>query len=153
MEKDQLMDCPCGGSNACYEQQIEKDLTTWLCFGCGKSSSSVMKVGSPAVVQAIESAPELYKDIMYVDKDSQVWFPSTITLPGKGMVFLDGTSKDNWMWSAVKAIEITEEEKTNFPKGQTHKMDMRNAQMFGQRDFMDALEMIGFFEIEVADKE
>jgi hypothetical protein len=69
------------------------------------------------------------------------------------MVFLDGTSKDNWMWSAVKAIEITEEEKANFPQGQTHKMDMRNAQMFGQRDFMDALEVIGFFDVEVAESE
>jgi hypothetical protein len=67
------------------------------------------------------------------------------------MVFLDGTSKDNWMWSAVKAIEIAEEEKVNFPQGQTHKMDMKNAQMFDQRDFMDALEVIGFFDVEVAE--
>jgi hypothetical protein len=32
-------------------------------------------------------------------------------------------------------------------------MDMKNAQMFDQRDFMDALEVIGFFDVEVADKE
>lgn len=153
MEKDQLKDCPCGGSNACYEQKVNEDITTWLCFGCGKSSSTTMKQGSAPVLQAIESAPELYKDIMYIDSEDHVWFPSTITLPGKGMVFVDGTNADNWKWSAAKAQEITEEEKANFPKGQTHKMDMRNAQMFEQRDFMDALEVIGFFDIQVADEQ
>lgn len=112
-----------------------------------------MKQGSAPVLQAIESAPELYKDIMYIDSEDHVWFPSTITLPGKGMVFVDGTNADNWKWSAAKAQEITEEEKANFPKGQTHKMDMRNAQMFEQRDFMDALEVIGFFDIQVADEQ
>lgn len=153
MEKDQLKDCPCGGSNACYEQKIDKDLTTWLCFGCGKSSSSVMKQGSAPVLQAIESAPELYKDIMYIDKEGQVWFPSTITLPGKGMVFVDGTSAENWRWAAVKAVEISEEEKANFPKEQTHKMDMKNIQYFQERDYMDALESIGFFDLEVGSEE
>lgn len=153
MEKDQLKDCPCGRSNACYEQQVEKDLTTWLCFGCGKSSSSVMKQGTPPVLQAIESAPELYKDIVYIDKDDQVWFPSTITLPNKGMVFVDGTSADNWRWAAVTAVEIREEDKANFPKGQTHKMDMKNIKYFAERDFMDALSEIGFFDIEVASEE
>lgn len=151
MEKDQLKDCPCGGSNACYEQQVEKDLITWLCFGCGKSSSSVMKVGSDVVLKAIESAPELYKDIMYVDVDNQVWFPSTITIPNKGMVFVDGTSKDSWRWAAVKAVEIPQEELTNFPKGQTHKMDMKGIKYFDERDYMDALSEIGFFDVEVAE--
>ena len=147
MEKDQLENCPCGGSNACYKQEVDKDLTTWLCFGCGKSSSTTMKQGSAPVLQAIESAPELYKDIMYIDDKDQVWFPSTITLPNKGMVFVDGTSAENWKWAAVKSIEIAEEEKKNFPENQTHKMDMKNIQHFEQRDFMDALEIIGFFEL------
>lgn len=153
MEKDQLKDCPCGGSNACYEQQVEKDLTTWLCFGCGKSSSTAMKVGSAPVLQAIESAPELYRDIMYTDKDNQVWFPSTITLPNKGMVFVDGTSAENWRWAAVKSIEIPEEEKKNFPEGQTHKMGMKNIKYFSERDFMDALDEIGFFSVNLEDNE
>ena len=112
-----------------------------------------MKQGSAPVLQAIESAPELYKDIVHIDKDDQVWFPSTITLPNKGMVFVDGTSADNWKWAAVKAVEISEEEKDNFPKEQTHKMDMKNIKHFAERDFMDALSEIGFFDIEVASEE
>ena len=150
---DTLTICKRCGGNACYEQHIDEATKTWLCMACGFTTSTVMQDNGAVVKTAVESSPELYKDLKFVDDKNLAWLPATITIPEKGMVFLDGTSKDNWMWSAVKAIEITEEEKANFPKGQTHKMDMRNAQMFGQRDFIDALEMIGFFEIEVADKE
>lgn len=145
--------CPHCGGNACYEQQINEEVTTHFCFGCGFTSSTLMEVDSKLVKETLENSPELYKDLLYTDDSGKIWLPATITLPGKGMVFLDGTSKDNWMWSAVKAIEITEEEKANFPQGQTHKMDMKNAQMFGQRDFMDALEVIGFFDVEVVESE
>lgn len=143
--------CPHCGGNACYEQQVTEEVTTSFCFGCGYSTSTLMVEGGDLVKKTLEASPELYRDLLYTDNLGKIWLPATITLPGKGMVFLDGTSKDNWMWSAVKAIEIVEEEKANFPKGQTHKMDMRNAQMFGQRDFMDALEVIGFFDVEVAE--
>ena len=86
---------------------------------------------------------------MHIDDQKRVWVPATITLPAKGMVFVDGTDKRNWKWSAVKAVEITEEERKtkNFPKDQTHKMDMKGAKLFDQKDFMDALELIGFYEI------
>jgi hypothetical protein len=99
------------------------------------------------VLDTLANSPELYKDIMFVDKDNRVWFPSTMTLPGKGMVFVDGTAKENWQWAAVKAIEIAEEDKKNFPKDQTHKMDMKNIQHFEKEDFMEALDSIGFFDV------
>ena len=66
------------------------------------------------------------------------------------MVFIDGTDKADWKWSAVKAVYITPEERKtkNFPKDQTHKMDMKGATSYEQKDFMDALEVIGFYEIQ-----
>jgi len=112
-----------------------------------------MTEGSKPVLDTLETSPELYKDLMFVDDNNLIWFPATLTIPEKGMVFLDGTSKDNWQWSAVKAIEITEEEKSKYPQGQTHKMDMKNAKKFNQRDFMDALDVINFFDIAVAQQE
>ena len=87
---------------------------------------------------------------MFEDKNKRVWFPATITLPGKGMVFADGTDKRNWKWAAVKAVELSEEEKKSdkFPKDQTHKMDMQNVSYFeSKRGFMDALEVIGFYQL------
>ena len=144
---DRLVEGPFG-SNACYEQNFEQ-ITTWLCFGSGYTTSTLMTEGSKTVRDLEETSPELYKDLMHIDDQKRVWVPATITLPAKGMVFVDGTDKRNWKWSAVKAVEITEEERKtkNFPKDQTHKMDMKGAKLFEQKDFMDALELIGFYEL------
>ena len=153
INKDQLVEGPFG-SNACYEQVItdgndNTTITTWLCFGSGFSSSTLMTEGSKTVADLLETAPELHKDLIHIDDKKRVWAPATITIPEKGMVFVDGTSKEDWKWSAVKAIEITEEERKekNFPEGQTHKMDMPNAKLYGKKDFMDALEHIGFYNV------
>lgn len=145
---DNIVECNRCGGNACYEQNIDASTKTWLCMGCGFSTSTVMTEGSPAVTNTLETSPELYKDLQFKDKDNLYWFPATITLPGKGMVFLDGNDKSNWTWSAVKAVELTDEEikSGKYPAKQTIRMDMKNALKFGQKDFMDGLEAIGFFE-------
>lgn len=145
---DKLTDCKRCNSNACYEQHINEQLTTWLCMGCGFTTSTVMTEGSQPVKQAIESSPELYKDLLYKDEDGHIWMPATVTLPAKGMVFIDGSTKENWRWAAVKAVDIVKEEKHKYPDGQTHKMDMKGAQYFNQKEFMDALEVIGFYQMQ-----
>ena len=149
VDKDQLVEGPFG-SNACYEQSFELDgqeIKTWLCFGSGFTTSTLMTKGSEVVNNALATSPELYKDLMHEDKNGRVWLPATITLPAKGMVFIDGTSKKDWKWAAVNAIPLQEEDK-KVAEDQTHKMDMKNVKHFKQNDFMDALEMIGFFAVE-----
>lgn len=139
------------GSNACYEQSFEQEgqeVKTWLCFGSGFTTSTLMTEGSKTVVDLLETSPELYKDLLHKDNTGRIWLPATITLPEKGMVFLDGTNKEDWQWKAVKAIEIPEEQKHKYPEGQTHKMDMQNGKTYGKKDFMDALEEIGFYKID-----
>lgn len=149
MEKDQLVECKRCGGNACYEQHIDETTVTWLCMGCGFTTSTVMNEGGKVVSDLIETSPELYRDLLFIDDTKKVWAPSTITLPGKGMVFLDGTSKEDWKWAAVRATEITDEDRKlkQFPANQTHKMDMQGIKHFGQKEYMDALEVIGFYEI------
>ena len=152
MNTDKLVEGPFG-SNACYEQSFEQEgqeVKTWLCFGSGFTTSTLMTEGSKTVADLLETSPELYKTLLHTDKEKRVWAPATISLPKKGMVFIDGVSKDEWNWAAVKAIPITKEERKskNFPKEQTHKMDMQNAEKYGKKDFMDALEYIGFFKVD-----
>ena len=149
MNKDQLVECKRCSSDACYEQHINENTVTWLCMGCGFTTSTLMNEGGKVVKDLLETQPELYKELLFTDEDKRVWAPSTITLPGKGMVFLDGTSTKDWQWAAVKAIEITEEDRKvkQFPKDQTHKMDMQGIKHFGQKEYMDALEVIGFYEL------
>ena len=107
---DNLIQSPVSDSNACYVTMLNDDVTSYLDFGSGFTTTSLMKENSEQVVAAVETAPELFKDLQITDKDGLVWFPATITVPESGMVFADGTSKDEWGWSAVKTIPLTEEE-------------------------------------------
>ena len=83
---EQMTICPHCGGNACYEQQVTEEVTTNFCFGCGFSTSTMMKVNSRLLTETLDTSPSLYKDLMYTDDKGQVWFPATVTLPEKGMV-------------------------------------------------------------------
>ena len=148
---DNLIQSPVSDSNACYVTKINDEITSYLDFGSGFTTTSLMKEDSEQVANAIETSPELFKDIRKKDSEGRVWFPATITVPNSGMVFADGTSKKDWGWSAVKSIPLSEEEikSGRFPAGQTTKMDMNNVKKFPRdKGFIDALEEIGFFGID-----
>jgi hypothetical protein len=119
------------------------EYTVHMCYGCGFTTNTLMKSESKFLEEQLEVLPELYKDLIYVDGEGKNWMPTTINIPDKGMVFINGKSAENWKWTAVKAIEILEEEKSKFPEGNTHKMDMGNAKKFEEKDFMEALSYIG----------
>ena len=146
---DQLVECKRCGGNACYEQKINEQVTTWLCWGCGFTTSTLMTEKSEIIAQAVETSPELYKDLMYKDKDGLTWLPSTLTIPEKGMVFVDGTSKTNWKWAGVQAIPLQEGDK-KISESQSHKMDMKNVKHYGQKDFMEAADYIGMFKVDIS---
>ncbi len=78
---DKLVDCKRCGGNACYEQNVDENTTTWMCMGCGFTTSTLMSKDGEVVKNAVETSPELYKDIMFEDSDKRVWLPATITLP------------------------------------------------------------------------
>jgi hypothetical protein len=59
--------CPHCGGNACYEQQINEEVTTHFCFGCGFTTSTLMQADSKLVKETLENSPELYKDLLYTD--------------------------------------------------------------------------------------
>ena len=58
-----------------------QNIKTWLCFGSGFTTSTLMTEGSKVVQDLIETSPELYKDLLHTDKNKRVWAPATITLP------------------------------------------------------------------------
>jgi hypothetical protein len=74
--------------------------------------------------------------------------PSSTNLPQTGMIFANGNSSDNWMWSAVKAVPVLEDEKTKYPipgkKGEYYewRMSMETIQHFPQNKYLDALEYL-----------
>lgn len=150
---DNLIQSPVSDSNACYVTKLNDDVTSYLDFGSGFTTTSLMVENSEVVKAAIETSPDLFKDIRLKDDEGRIWFPATITVPNSGMVFADGTSKDDWVWSAVKTISLTKEELNSgrFPAGQTTKMDMSSIKRFPKdKGFIDALDEIGFFGIDFA---
>lgn len=143
--KDTLTICDRCGSNACYVQHLGENYTIKLCYGCGFTTNSLMTKDSEFLQEQLEILPELYKDLVFEDKNGQYWMPSYTKIEDKGMIFVNGKDTSNWKWTAVKAIPISEDELNKFPEGTTHKMDMETSQHYDERDYMEALDYIGVF--------
>ena len=101
-----------------------------------------MKEGSKFYNEQMEVLPELYKDLAWKDPETElIWLPHTINDPTLGMVYAEGTSKDNWQWAAVKSVLLNEADQKEFKT--THKPDMSTTSYYTERDYMDALSYIG----------
>lgn len=125
---EKLIDCTRCGSNACSEISNGK-VTIWICMGCGFTSNNT--VTETNLEQMEVTLPELYKALKFKDENGKYWYPNSVVLDNKSMVFAEGTSVDNWQWSAVQSKD--------------GKVDMTTKKEFPERDFMDALEYIGYF--------
>jgi hypothetical protein len=125
---EKLIDCSRCDSNACSEISDGK-VTIWICMGCGFTSNNT--ITDDNVEQMEATLPELYKALKYKDQDGKYWYPNSVVLEDKSMVFAEGTSIEDWKWSAVQSKD--------------GKADMTTKQEFVERDFMDALEHIGYF--------
>lgn len=146
MSQDKLTVCPRCGSDACYEQDLGADYKVSMCYGCGFTTNTLMTQDSEFLTEQLEILPELYKDLTFVDDQNRHWIPSTINISDKGMIFINGTSPYDWKWNASPAVEILEQDKEKFPEGTTHKIDQKNSKEFSERDFIEALDYIGFFK-------
>jgi hypothetical protein len=76
--------------------------------------------------------PQLYIDLKFKDDKGYNWYPSTVILEDKSMVFADGRSIDDWKWAGVQSKD--------------EKADMSTIKYFEEKEFMEALDYIGFFE-------
>jgi hypothetical protein len=142
MQYDEIIDCPKSGGDLAYKIQITPEVTNYFSLSCGYWTNSLMIPGNEFYEEQMMLLPELHKDIAWTDpKTNLVWIPNTINNPELGMVFADGTNKDEWSWAAVKAKEVIGEEKEETKV--THKMDMSTKKNFIERDYIEALSYIG----------
>ena len=154
MSNDKLTICPRCGSDACYEQELGADYKIHQCYGCGFTTNTLMTKDSKFLDEQLEVLPELYKDLVYIDEGGYNWMPSAVNNPERGMIYADGKTSSDWKWSAVKAMQISEEEKEKYPipnkEGEyyEYKMDMTTLKQFDERDFIEALDYIGMFKKE-----
>jgi len=151
--KEKLIEDPINGGKFCYETELYEGVKQWISLSSGFWTNSLMIRGSQFYNEQIEKLPELYKDLAWEDPNTKlIWLPQIVNIPDKGMVFCNGPSSSDWGWSAVKAIEVKEEEKEKYPipdkKGQYYKMrmDMTTQINFPKDEFMNGLNYIGIFK-------
>jgi hypothetical protein len=125
---EKLIDCPRCESNACSEMTDGK-VSIWICMGCGFTANTT--ITDLNIEQMEVTLPELYKALKFKDQDGKYWYPNSVMLENKSMVFAEGISIEDWKWSAVQSKD--------------GKADMSTKQEFLEREFMDALEYIGYF--------
>ena len=126
---ESLITCLKCGGDACSE--ISNGVVTiWICMGCGFTSNNTITDANVTEMEA--TLPELYKDLRFKDKEGKYWYPNSVILDDKSMVFAEGTNVQDWMWTAVQAKD--------------GKTDMTTKKEFQIHEFMDALEYIDYFK-------
>jgi hypothetical protein len=121
--------CPKCEGNACHEVSNDK-LTVWSCFGCGFTSNSTLTEDKLEEVEVV--IPQLYKDLKFKDDKGYYWYPNSIMLEDKSLIFADGKTSEEWKWAGVQSKD--------------GKADMTTVKYFEEKEFMEALDYIGFFE-------
>ena len=143
MNFDEIVDCPKSGGDLCYKKEINKDITNYYSLSCGFWTNTLMLEGSEFYEEQVSILPEIYKDLAWTDPETKlIWLPNTVNVKENGMIFASGTNLKNWSWGAVKAIEISKEDKEKY-KGENYRADMTTIKYFKERDFIDALSYIG----------
>jgi DNA-directed RNA polymerase subunit RPC12/RpoP len=143
--EDKLIKCEHCGSDMCYATPINETAWSYSCTGCGFNANDLMKEGEFDLEQFEEILPELYKDLKYVDDKKRIWYPLVVQNE-TGIVFVDGSSKENWGWGAIKNRPLTEEEKQIFinenKEVPPYKSDSSTLEHFGKMGFLKALNYI-----------
>jgi len=141
MQYDNLIECSRCGSDACYIQEITPEVKLEFCYGCGFQSHSLMKPGTEFFTEQLALLPDLYKSLLEEEDTGKVWMPSFTNVVEKGMVFADGSGRDNWRWAGVKSVPVSKEEKKKY-KDSKYRADINTIKHFEERDYMEALSYI-----------
>lgn len=139
----------CGSEESAIITPINEFYNSHSCLACGFTTNDLMVKDSEFDFEEYEAEmPELYKDIKQVDDlKNRVWYPMTINKEDKGTIFANGTSMEDWQWSAIKTVELTTKEKKDPKfKGKKYKSDSSTMQSFGI-DFFSAADYIGLFDL------
>lgn len=142
------IDCPKCASSNCFEEVhtvATNSVKSYICMGCGFTSTSLNTEDSEYIKNFEETCPELFKDIKFIDPERKiVWYPTVLNFPELGLIFPDGANAFNWVWRAVPVKPVGEDEKEKYPipgepgKFYETKADMESSKTFDQKSFTDA---------------
>lgn len=142
------IDCPHCKSKNCFQEdhKVEQNkVSSFLCMGCGYTTTSLNILDSEFVKNFEETCPELFKDIKFIDTTNNlVWYPTVINFPELGIIFPDGANPFDWKWRAVPVVAVTDKEKEKYPipnkPGEFYetRADMENSRLYSQEEFQEA---------------
>jgi len=136
--------CPnCFNDNQCFEETA-MDFKSYMCFNCGFTSNSAYINDSEALNKMKESSTQLMNEISIYDFDRKIhWFPTILNMGKFGVLYPEGT-KTNWNWKLAEVRKLSPEEQQD-PKyeGHEHTLDIENATLYGQHEFLEACKKMG----------
>ena len=141
--------CPTfsGELHTCFVEELENGFKSYLCFDCGYTSNSALKIGTDQCKEETQNYTQLVKDLKIEDEETGLeWYPSVINMGPMGLIYPEGTAT-SWNWRAAKVKEIPEEKRKNFPKkgGGYYEtfLDVEKAESFQSFEFLKACEYMG----------
>ena len=147
---EQKTNCPCNldTHNNCFVEQTEIEgnpFESYICFECGMTSNTYLAFDSEKLEEYTKNHSQLMNDLKIFDEERGiVWFPSVINMGKKGIIYPEG-NVSNWHWYYAKVIDIPESEREKYD-GHEKRLDVDNAQKFGQFEFMDACKSMGIIK-------
>jgi hypothetical protein len=97
----------------------------------------------------VENTSQLVNELKFLDEERQIyWYPSVVNMGTKGVIFPEGNT-ENWVWKYAEVVEVPEEEQKQYPipdkdgEFYTEKLDVENAETYGQYEFLDACKKMG----------
>ena len=133
--------------DSCYITPISETKNGYRCLISGFFSSDLMMKDDFDFEKFEETLPELYKVVKQIDDEGRVWYPQSINIPGKGIAFILGTNSEDWEWTGIKSVPVSEEEKEKFKNPKTgeyfeYKDDPTTLKRFGKVGFIDTLDYL-----------
>jgi|TARA_Y100000310_G_scaffold215221_1_gene216179 hypothetical protein len=153
-EISELVKCPCCKSEQCI---IEKDAAfkeSRLCMTCGMTTQAAYKFGSKELLDVEKRSPKIVKQLKFKDVElEQYWYPSTIQIRNKGMIYPIG-NKNDWKWAVAHVIGIPLFERMDYPipgkEGEYYetKLDVENASEYDKDKFLEACRELEMVKVE-----
>ena len=139
---ERVITCPvCFNTDQCFEE-IQETFSSYLCFHCGFMSDSRYEIGSLKLTENLKKSPKLVRESRFDDIERNItWFPSVVNMGKLGMIFPEGDSNE-YVWKYAKVIDIPKEEQVKYDN-HTQRLDVDNAESFGQYEFLKACELMG----------
>ena len=137
--------------NNCFVEQtvVEGEpFEAYMCFGCGMTTNSYYSLESEKLEEMVENNTQLMNDLKIIDDErGLIWFPSVVNMGERGLIYPDGQVND-WHWYYANVVEIPEDDRKQY-EGHERRLDVENAQKFGQFEFIDACQAMGVIKDNV----